>query len=219
MNKTALDIFPLFAAPIGSRRLEGAESLNAELEKLMLARETEPHRNPYPTHIPQKEVFESNFDLFRWPEPCIQALRSFMLETIGEVVADLSGFSAQEMAKLQLHNHTWFHVTRHGGSFVAHNHPMASWSAVYCVRPGEAVPERRDSGVLRFMDHRPASNMFVDPANVRVRVPYNFGHYSMRLAAGQIVIFPSYLVHEVAAFFGNDIRITVATNCWFTARP
>jgi predicted 2-oxoglutarate/Fe(II)-dependent dioxygenase YbiX len=37
----------------------------------------------------------------------------------------------------------------------------------------------------------------------------------VRLAAGEIVVFPSYVIHEVSAFYGRDVRITVATNCWF----
>jgi uncharacterized protein (TIGR02466 family) len=146
----------------------------------------------------------------------VQSLRRFVLDSVMELVADLNNYPLSDMAKLRLHNHTWFHVSRHGGSFVAHNHPMASWSTVYCVRSGEPVPDRRDSGVLRFLDHRPGSNMFMDPANVRLRMPFNFGHYSMRLAPGQLVLFPSYLVHEVATFMGQDTRITVASNCWFT---
>jgi predicted 2-oxoglutarate/Fe(II)-dependent dioxygenase YbiX len=36
-----------------------------------------------------------------------------------------------------------------------------------------------------------------------------------KLEAGQLVIFPSYVFHEVAPFYGSDTRITVATNCWF----
>jgi uncharacterized protein (TIGR02466 family) len=218
MEATPLNVFPLFAAPIATRELRGAEALNAELETLLLARENEQHRNPYPTHFPQREVFESNFDLFRSPEPCVQSLRRFVMESVAELVADLNGYSAADMSKLQLHNHTWFHVSRQGGSFVAHNHPMASWSTVYCVCGGEQSPERRDSGVLRFLDHRPGSNMFMDPGNVKLKVPFNFGHYSMRLAAGQLVLFPSYLVHEVATFMGGDTRITVASNCWLTTR-
>lgn len=208
----------LFAAPIATRMLEDAEELNAELTTLLLSRETEEYRNPYPTHMQQREVYESNFDMFRWTEPCIRTLRAFVLDSIVEVVAELSGYTREDVAQFQVHNHTWFHVSRHGGSFIAHNHPMASWSAVYCVSPGEASEERRDSGVLRFLDHRPGSNMFMDPANVKLRMPFNFGHYSVRLAAGQLVIFPSYLVHEVATFMGNDERITVATNCWFSQR-
>ncbi|MEX0975766.1 MAG: putative 2OG-Fe(II) oxygenase [Woeseia sp.] len=218
MKPSNLDLFPLFATPVATRNLQDADALNAELEKLLLERENEEYRNPYPTHHPQQEVFESNFDLFRWPEPCIQTLRGFVMESVGQVVAQLNGYSTAEMGKLQLHNHTWFHISRHGGSFVAHNHPMASWSTVYCVRAGEQVSERRDSGVLRFLDHRPGSNMFIDPGNVKLRVPFNFGHYSMRLAPGQLVLFPSYLVHEVATFLGQDTRITIASNCWFTAR-
>lgn len=217
MKPTRLELFPLFATPIGTRTLQDAEALNADLEALLLARETREFQNPYPTHHPQREVFESNFDMFRWPEPCIKTLRNFVMESVGQVVAELNGYSPAEMAKLQLHNHTWFHVSRHGGSFVAHNHPMASWSTVYCVRAGENVPERRDSGILRFLDHRPGSNMFVDPGNVKLRGPFNFGHYAMRLTPGQLVLFPSYLVHEVATFLGHDTRITVASNCWFTS--
>jgi uncharacterized protein (TIGR02466 family) len=218
VKRTPLNTFALFATPVATRTLEGAEALNGELERLLLERETEQYRNPAPTHFEQREVFESNFDLFRWPEPCIQTLRAFVMESIAELVADLNGYSPADMGKMQLLNHTWFHVTRKGGSFVSHNHPMASWSSVYCVRAGESVPDRRDSGVLRFLDHRPGSNMFLDPANVKLRVPFNFGHYAMRLAAGQLVIFPSYLVHEVATFMGSDIRITIASNCWFTSR-
>lgn len=217
MNRSPLQIFPLFAAPVAMRTLGDADSLNAELERLLLSREDDAYRNPHPTHFVQREVFESNFDLFRWPEPCIQTLRQFVMESIAEVVAELSGYSAEDMAGFRLHNHTWFHVSRHGGSFVAHNHPMASWSSVYCVRAGEETPERCDSGVLRFLDHRPGSNMFLDPGNAQLRVPFNFGHYSMRLAPGQLVLFPSYLVHEVATFMGRDCRITIASNCWFTS--
>jgi uncharacterized protein (TIGR02466 family) len=218
MKRSPLHTFPLFAVPVATRSLEEADDLNAELAELLLSRETDEYRNPYPTHMQQQEVYESNFDLFRWTEPCIRSLRSFVMDSIAEVVADLSGYAPEDMAKFQIHNHTWFHVSRQGGSFVAHNHPMASWSAVYCVRAGEQSAERRDSGVLRFLDHRPGSNMFMDPANVKLRVPFNFGHYAIRLAAGQLVIFPSYLVHEVATFMGADTRITVATNCWFTTR-
>ena len=50
-----------------------------------------------------------------------------------------------------MHNHTWYHISRYAGSFVAHNHPLASWSAVYCVRAGEAVPEHPDSGLLALL--------------------------------------------------------------------
>jgi uncharacterized protein (TIGR02466 family) len=218
MTRPQVNITPAFASPIAYAELANSAALNAELEALILSRETELYRNPHPTHIPQREMFESDFDFFRWKEPCVQALRSFVMESIGEVVMQLSGYSPEDLAGMRAQNHAWFHVTRHGGSFVAHNHPMASWSAVYCVRGGEDVPERVDSGALRFLDHRPGSNMYLDPANVKLKRPFNFGHIAVKLSPGQMVVFPSYLVHEVATFLGRDTRITVAVNCWFALR-
>ena len=37
----------------------------------------------------------------------------------------------------------------------------------------------------------------------------------IRLTEGQLIMFPSYVFHEVAPYYGRDTRITVATNCWF----
>lgn len=215
MPATPIDIRPIFAAPLATLELAEATALNRELETLFLARETEDYRNPDPTHVPQAELFESDFNLFHWSEPCVQALRRFMLGAVGQVAAELNGYSREDMARLSLQAQAWFHITRPGGAFVAHNHPMASWSAVYCVRAGEPSAERRDSGVLRFLDQRPGANMYLDAGNARLRQPYSFGHFALRLKAGQLVIFPAYLMHEVAAFMGDDLRITVAANCWF----
>lgn len=212
-----IEVEPLFAAPVAFVELADAEALNAELESLFLARATPEFQNPAPSHIPQPETFESRFDLFRWPDAPIRTLRDFVLSSVLRVVTELNGYTAEESARLVLKNDTWFHVTRPGGSFIAHSHPMASWSAVYCVRPGEDAPERRDSGVLRFLDMR-GYNLFLDAGNRRLQPPYGFGHFSVRLRAGQLVVFPSYLMHEVAPFFGHDTRITVASNCWFELR-
>ena len=80
-----VELTPAFAVPIGHARLEPCDRLNRELEQLFLTRETQEYRNPAPSHNPQAEMFESRFDLFTWPEPCIQELRKFMLESVFRV--------------------------------------------------------------------------------------------------------------------------------------
>ncbi|MBV9620157.1 MAG: hypothetical protein JO341_03960 [Gammaproteobacteria bacterium] len=205
----------VFAVPLAQGRLHPCERLNQELEALFLARETDQHRNPTPSHTPQTETFESRFNLFRWPEPSVQALRRFMLESIFQVAAHASDCGPQTLARLTMHNHTWFHVSRYAGSFVAHNHPLASWSAVYCVRPGEPVAAHPESGLLKFFDPRAGANAYLDGANRQLKSAYALGVRSLRLEAGQLVVFPSYVFHEVTPFYGRDTRITVATNCWF----
>jgi uncharacterized protein (TIGR02466 family) len=211
----AIKVKPLFAVPFGEVFLDPCERLNQELEALFLRRETEEHKNPTPSHIPQAETFESRFNLFRWPDPCVQELRRFMLDAIARMVMETTTLRAEDLSRLQLRNHTWFHVSRYAGSFIAHNHPLASWSAVYCVRAGEASSELADSGVLRFLDTRQGAGAYTDPANLPLHRAYALSPLEIRLTAGQMVIFPSYVFHEVAPFYGWDTRITVATNCWF----
>jgi uncharacterized protein (TIGR02466 family) len=216
MAPVNLQLQSWFASPVVLAQHPNPARMNGELETLFLTRETEEFRNKLASHIPQAELFESAFSVFKWPERCVVELRAFMLDNVGAAVAHLNGYKPEDMSKLTLQNHTWFHVMRHGASFVAHNHPNASWSAVYCVRAGEPVAGRPDSGALRFLDHRPGSNAFLDAGNSNMRREYGFGHQALVLVPGQLVIFPAYLVHEVATFLGRDHRITVAANCWFT---
>jgi uncharacterized protein (TIGR02466 family) len=211
----SVKVCPAFAVPIGEVRLAPCEGLNGELEALFLARENDEHRNPTPSHIPQNETFESRFNLFRWPDPCVQELRRFVLDAVARTVIEATSLTAEDLSRLKLHNHTWFHVSRYAGSFIAHNHPLASWSAVYCVRPGEAVAEQPDSGLLRFFDPRQGADAYSDPTNLNLLPAFAPRSIQMRLEAGALIVFPSYLFHEVAPFYGRDTRITVASNCWF----
>jgi uncharacterized protein (TIGR02466 family) len=215
MVSAPITLRSLFAVPFGEARLAPCERLNRELEALFLARETDEYRNPTPSHIPQAETFESRFNLFRWPEPCVQELRNFMLTAVGQMVIETTTLRAEDVSRLKFQNHTWFHISRYAGSFIAHNHPLASWSAVYCVRAGEAVPDRPDSGVLRFLDTRQGANAYTDPATTTLHPAYALRPLEIRLVEGQMIMFPSYVFHEVAPFYGRDTRITVATNCWF----
>ncbi|HUO96958.1 MAG TPA: putative 2OG-Fe(II) oxygenase [Steroidobacteraceae bacterium] len=207
-------VAPLFAVPFGEARLAPCEALNRDLEALFLARENDEHRNPTPSHVAQQETFESRFNLFRWPEACVQELRRFMLDAIGRMVLQTTTLGPQDLARLTLHNHTWFHVSRYAGSFVAHNHPMACWSAVYCVRAGEVVAAQPQSGLLRFLDPRQGAGAYQDPAIATMHRAFVARPLEIRLVEGQLLMFPSYVFHEVAPFYGRDTRITVATNCW-----
>ncbi len=215
MVSPPLKLSPAFAVPILETHLDSCERLNKELELLFLEREKDEYRNPTPSHRPQAETFESRFNLFRWTEPCVLELRQFMLDAVGRAILQTASVTPEQLSRVKFQNHTWFHISRYAGSFVAHNHPMASWSAVYCVRAGQAVPEHPQSGVLRFFDPRNGASAYLDPANAHMHPAFALRPREYRLAAGDLVVFPSYLFHEVTPFYGPDTRITVATNCWF----
>lgn len=213
----ALEINPMFAVPFGQDQHPDAETLNAELKALLLARENQGalYANPTPSLKQQHGVFESDFNLFAWPEACIQQLRQFCWGALGRMIQESNGYSAEEMQRLQIFSHTWFHVTRNGGFTILHTHPMASWSGVYCVDPGRTPDDRPESGVLRFHNPHHYSNYFLDAGNARLRAPYHHGTWNVRFQPGQLVLFPSWLQHEVMPFYGDDERITIAFNCWF----
>ena len=95
-----IDIEPLFAAPLAFVEHPDPASLNPALEALLLARSTDEYRNPTPSHIPQPETFESRFDMFRWPEAPVRALRDFMLGSVLRVVVDLNGYDEADANRL-----------------------------------------------------------------------------------------------------------------------
>ncbi len=212
-----VEIFPGFAVPMMLITHPQADTINPQLKSLLLLREAEGQRyaNSNPSLKQQAGVFESDFTLFSWPDACIQALRNFCWSALGETIQDINNYSAEEMQRLQIFSHTWYHVTRRDGFTIPHTHPMASWSGVYCVYPGETLADRPESGVLRFLNPHQYSNYFLDAGNARLRQPYHHGTWNIRFQAGQLILFPSWLPHEVMPFYGNDERITVAFNCWF----
>jgi len=218
MNDTRINIAPIFSVPLAVTDVPDSAALNTELEPLLLSREQSQHASQPPSPLLSKGVFESAPGILQWQEPCIEKLRNALINIVGRLVAELSGFSQQELANMGVLNQTRFHIMRHGGGFLPYNHTMASWSATYCVNAGDDLPDFPDSGVLRILDMRIGSCSYVDPANVRWRSPFGFGHASIKLRPGQVVVFPAYLMREVSTYLGERPRITVSSSFSFAMR-
>jgi uncharacterized protein (TIGR02466 family) len=212
-----LQIQPGFAVPLGFGQLQDSAQLNSALKALFLKRETEGARwaNPNPYTHRNQALYESHFDLFKWPEPEIQRLKAFCWQKLLEMVGRLNNYSPDYLQRLRIGADAWFHITRRGGQFGIHNHPMASWSGVYCVAGGQHDQGRDDSGLLTFINPFIMTTMFVDAGTAQMAEPYSISSRSYRLEAGQLVLFPSWLLHEVKPFHGEGERITVAFNTWF----
>lgn len=214
-------IYPMFAAPFSFSKLEDCTSLNDELRRLFLAREQrgELYANPNPLALRNQKLFESNFDLFKWPEPCIQRLRAFCWAELMQMVCELNQYERTLAERIKISADAWFHITRHGGFFGLHNHPMASWSGVYCVSVGRDDAKQPESGLLTFVNPFVMTTMFVDAGTAQMQPPFSTASRSYRLQPGQLVIFPSWVLHEVKPYHGEGERITVAFNTWFHVDP
>jgi uncharacterized protein (TIGR02466 family) len=211
------EIHPVFAVPFVFARRDDSDRLNQELRELFLARERQgaQYANPNPYTLRNRELFESHFDLFKWPEHCVRRLQQFCWTEMMRAVAELNGYDQAFLQRIRIGADAWFHITRRGGFFGIHNHPMASWSGVYCVSGGEHDAGRDDSGLLTFINPFVMTTMFVDAGTAQMRPPYSHASRSYRLEPGQLVLFPSWVLHEVKPFHGAGERITVAFNAWF----
>jgi uncharacterized protein (TIGR02466 family) len=213
-----VQVTPFFAAPFGFAQLENCAALHEPLRKLFLERAAEGTRyaNPLPLTQRNPQVFESEFQLFRWPHACVRQLKEFCWSHLMQMIGELNGYDAATLARMLIYSDSWFHITRRGGFFALHNHPMASWSGVYCVDPGKHDPDKRDSGLLSFVNPAVMSAMFMDAATANIRGPYAYHIRHVRLEPGQLVLFPSWVLHDVKPYEGEGERITVAFNCWFS---
>lgn len=211
-------ISPLFAVPFATADIDQPEPLNAQLRELFLAREAQGnrHANKDAYTVKSKALFESDFGLFETRDPVISKLRDFCWAHLYQVIGELNGYDRETLQRLQIGNEAWFHITRGGGSFGVHNHPMHSWSGVYSVCQ-EGDDPASDSGRFTVINPHMTSTTYLDMATFKIKQPYGAGSMSLRLRPGQLIIFPSWLLHYVTPFepAGDGLRITVAFNARF----
>jgi uncharacterized protein (TIGR02466 family) len=217
MSFAAPEIMNMFAVPFTFSIHPEQQRLNEQLKRYIFAHEAQGGgTNPRPLTQRNTELYESHFNLFRVQDPAIQELKAFCWNQLLWLIARLNGYDMATVNRLQIFNDSWFHITRRGGFFGLHNHPNASWSGVYCVDPGRSDPGKQASGLLSFVSPMLATGMYQDAANAKMQLPYGNMLAQLSLPPGQLVLFPSWVLHDVKPFEGEGERITIAFNCWFT---
>lgn len=206
----------IFSTPLGHAELDDAPALNSELRAFFLECEAQGGRfeNPDRNTHRNDALFESNFSLFQWKHPAVQKLRAFCVGQLYQLIGELNQYDVPTLQRLHLAEEAWFHITRQSGYFGVHNHPLHSWSGVYCVCQEGDDPDS-DSGRLTFLN--PNATMYMDMALFRLRDPFKLSNLSFRLKPGQLILFPSWVQHFVTPFEpkGDGLRITVAFNARF----
>jgi hypothetical protein len=203
-----------FAMPLAKVRMPDYEPICAELSRLFLAKEAAGDEWRYKLRRPTQHgpLFESRFDLFRWPEEPVRRLAGFCHTQLATLLVQITTLEREELEKLKFNYHAWFHITRNGGFQGLHNHQNASWSGIFCVDAGDSPADRPESGLVRF--HDPRSFYYLDAGNENLKLPWSHGAFDLTHAAGQLALFPSWAMHEIFPYFGQRPRVVVAFNCW-----
>ena len=93
---------PFFAIPFGFAKLEPAQPLNDELADLFRRRAAEGTRyaNPRPLTQRNGQVFESEFQMFKWPEPCVRRLKEFCWQHLMQFIGQLNAYDNATLSSL-----------------------------------------------------------------------------------------------------------------------
>jgi len=98
----------------------------------------------------------------------------------------------------------WSYITTSNYSLSTHIHQNSFFSGVFYAK----AP--KNCGKLRLMDPRPAKNI-INPEYERVN-DANMGIYELHPTTGEMLMFPSWLPHDVFAGQSEEERISVAFN-------
>ena len=187
----------LFPTPVFWYVFKNVAALNAELLELILAQE---RANPS-TVKSNQGGWQSPNDFFNCGGSAAATLRQFAMRAV-EIATARLGLASK--AALQFQLSSWAAVNRNGHYNTPHVLPMATWSGVNYVDPGDETPAA-PGATLEFAHPIVASVMTFFPAMLpSARL--------VRPEAGMIILFPGYLQHSVRMYRGERPRVCVPFN-------
>ena len=206
-------ILPLFATPLVVFDVPEAAALNAELRRVIEERE----KTQESTSFSNLGGWQSSDDMDRWGGPAAIKLLSWGRNVANRVTTDRQGTPNQGPhpgVQVTWKGNMWANVNRSGDANGLHSHPGSFWSGVYYVDDGGISGDPSLQGELEFLDPRGAISVIGAP-QLRVAMPggQSAGGLERILPRiGRIVMFPSWVQHQVRRYRGNGVRISIAFN-------
>ena len=186
----------MFSTPVFWCVLKDVDALNAELRDLILEQE----RASTSMVKSNQGGWQSPSEFFRWEAPAVATLAGYARRAVEVATSRI----IPQNLRMEFHLSSWAAVNRKGHYNTTHVHPMATWSGVYYVDPGDESPDSA-GGLLEFDHPIMASVMTFFPGVLpSARL--------VRPEAGMMILFPSYLQHSVRMYTGERPRICVPFN-------
>ncbi len=201
-----LTLLNLFPTPLVVATLPDADALNAELKRIILAREAASESVQRSNH----GGWQSSWDFHEWGGAPAQKVLGFAQAVASDVTVDRAG----KRHAIAWRINSWANVNRHGHGNQFHTHPGALWSATYYVDDGGIGADSSLGGEFEIQDPRGVAPVMYAPY---LTFPGPDGAAlgeSQRLPprAGMLVVFPSWLSHGVRPYRGTRERISIAIN-------
>lgn len=112
---------------------------------------------------------------------------------------------------------SWYNVNPYGTSARQHTHPNSYLSGVFYVKTPDASNISLTQGYTRF--HSPLTPLqSIFNLEIKDTNDYNAMACIIEPKVNQLVLFPSYVPHEVDTYYGSFPRISIAFNVFFKGR-
>jgi uncharacterized protein (TIGR02466 family) len=200
------EVIPLFATPVAMTDLPDAARLNAELRKVI-----DLHRQSHAgTQHSNLGGWQSGWDMERWGGAAAIKLLAIGRNTANRLTTDREG----KPVSMNWRANMWANVNRSGHGNEFHSHPGSFWSGVYYVDDGGIAADTSLGGELEFMDPRgPGPAMYAPHLAFAMPGGLSVGaNETVRPCSGRLVMFPSWVLHQVRPYRGNAERISIAFN-------
>ena len=192
----------LFSTPVFRFRLDDADQLNADL----FAEGARLRSASVGVSKSNKGGWHSAGNLFDNSAACIQRLKTDAAAAVLSATQKIGAKAQVDTLGLKLF--AWMNANPPGGFNAPHTHPGAHWSGVYYVAQPEV--ETGSSGKIEFLDPR------TDLPNWRLlQAPAFNAKKAIRPMPGEMILFPSYLVHWVYPNETSQERVSIAFNATF----
>ena len=203
---------PLFATPLVVFDVPDAAALNVELRRVIDER-VKSHPSTHKSNI---GGWQSSWDMDRWGGPPAIKLLAYGRNIANRLTTDQNGvvgkgpypghFAVTWVANM------WANVNRSGHGNEYHSHPGSYWSGVYYVDDGGIAADPSLGGELELLDPR-GSMPLMNAPHLRMAGHLSAGATERRRPqAGRLVMFPSWVFHQVRPYHGGAERISIAFN-------
>ncbi len=206
MSRLQAEVRSYFATPVVIATLPDAETLNAELEQVILERE----RQDEGVQHSNLGGWQSSWDFEEWGGPPARRL----LDAARGLATRLTCDRAGKPVRIAWKTNAWANVNRKGHGNEFHTHPGAFWSGVYYVDDGGIGEDPSLGGEFEMQDPRGVAPAMYAPL-LAFNVPGGHSAGASELISprsGQMVLFPSWLLHAVRPYLGDRQRISIAFN-------
>ena len=191
-------IYKLFPTPVFHFRVENYQKLNTELENYILNLRKKDEKGQKKSNA--GGWHSHNFDLNN--DNTAKKFAKIFEEFYKKVIINEMGWK-YDSNKVKMEA-MWSIINKKGSFNIQHNHANAYLSSAYYVR----YPEK--SGSIKFFDPR-------EQKNIRYPKIKNYTDISAVITEitpkeGDLLIFPSYLYHEVGVNLSDEERVVVSFN-------